>query len=500
MDVNAARGHIEDAQASLDRALLALDGSPTPEPPTNVIHVKVGDDLNAVINRAPVGSDIRVQPGTYGPVIVKPRNGRIAVSPDASLPEDRCNPDWEDVLIKIQAVGGAPAVAFLPGANDVTLTGVQTLPGHPGFPQIHLGNHTDTDPTLCPQNNVFDRCLVVAKPEVGGKRGIEVNCGAVTVTRCHVAGFWYTQDSQAISGYNGPGPFLIENNFLEATGENIMFGGSDTAAAAMLPGHATIRGNTITKDLSWRGKSGATVKNCFELKASLSSLIENNIIEYCWTSGQVGFLIVLTVRNQNGKAPFTQVKDVVMRYNVIRHGASALSVTGRDDLQRSLETHNVRVEHNLFYDVDRKEWTGSGRGFQVLHGPQQVAFSHNTLVTEAGNSFLNMSNNEFKAQLAITDNVLYEGAYGIMADGASPGVASWTAGVTPESVLNGNLISRGTARWLKYPGENTLTAAGENPLSPAYTLLPQWAATPTTDGLPVGCNVTEVLARTGAVL
>ncbi len=34
-------------------------------------------------------------------------------------------------------------------------------------------------------------------------------------------------DSQAIASFNAPGPVRIINNFLEATGENIMFGGAD---------------------------------------------------------------------------------------------------------------------------------------------------------------------------------------------------------------------------------------------------------------------------------
>ena len=36
-------------------------------------------------------------------------------------------------------------------------------------------------------------------------------------------------------GWNGPGPFLIENNYLEAAGENIMFGGNDPSHPAADP-------------------------------------------------------------------------------------------------------------------------------------------------------------------------------------------------------------------------------------------------------------------------
>ena len=43
------------------------------------------------------------------------------------------------------------------------------------------------------------------------------------LSEAHVVGF----DSQAICGVNGPGPFKIVNNYLEGSGENVMFGGAD---------------------------------------------------------------------------------------------------------------------------------------------------------------------------------------------------------------------------------------------------------------------------------
>ena len=33
-------------------------------------------------------------------------------------------------------------------------------------------------------------------------------------------------DNQAVASWNGPGPFKIVNNYLEASSENILFGGA----------------------------------------------------------------------------------------------------------------------------------------------------------------------------------------------------------------------------------------------------------------------------------
>ena len=59
-------------------------------------------------------------------------------------------------------------------------------------------------------------------------------------------------DSQAIVGYNGEGPFTIENNYLEAAGENVMFGGSDPAVTNLVPSDIVLRRNHLYKPLEWR--------------------------------------------------------------------------------------------------------------------------------------------------------------------------------------------------------------------------------------------------------
>ena len=58
-------------------------------------------------------------------------------------------------------------------------------------------------------------------------------------------------DTQAICTWNGPGPFKIINNYLEAAGENVMFGGSPAAIPNLVPTDIEIRNNYFFKPLSW---------------------------------------------------------------------------------------------------------------------------------------------------------------------------------------------------------------------------------------------------------
>ena len=61
-----------------------------------------------------------------------------------------------------------------------------------------------------------------------------------------------SQDTQAIGGWNGPGPYLIENNYLEAAGENVMFGGADPAILNLVADGITVRRNYFSRPMSWR--------------------------------------------------------------------------------------------------------------------------------------------------------------------------------------------------------------------------------------------------------
>jgi len=94
----------------------------------------------------------------------------------------------------------------------------------------------------------------------GIQRCVSLNSAATTIrdsrlTDCHGRGY----DTQAIGGWNGPGPFRIENNLLEGAGENVMLGGADPAIPGLVPADIVIPRNLIRSRRPWRGRW--TVKN-----------------------------------------------------------------------------------------------------------------------------------------------------------------------------------------------------------------------------------------------
>src|SRR4029450_3426082 len=70
-----------------------------------------------------------------------------------------------------------------------------------------------------PRNWTIDRCFFQADPTCGGKRGIAANCVGLTVKDSVIQGYWSDgQDTQAIGGGGGAGPFTIHNWLLGAAG------------------------------------------------------------------------------------------------------------------------------------------------------------------------------------------------------------------------------------------------------------------------------------------
>jgi hypothetical protein len=118
---------------------------------------------------------------------------------------------------------------------------------------VELGTGVgQTSLSQVPHSLVIDRVWLHGHSIKGMKRGIYLNSASTDILNSYFEDFWSLADSQAISSTNGPGPFRIINNHLEAAGENIQFGGDDPKILNLVPSDIQIRGNYMSKDLKWR--------------------------------------------------------------------------------------------------------------------------------------------------------------------------------------------------------------------------------------------------------
>ena len=120
---------------------------------------------------------------------------------------------------------------------------------------VEWGNNSSAQTSLSavPYGIVLDRVYVHGHLVKGQKRCIGLNGASLEVLNSFVSACAAVEiDAQAIAGFNGPGPFKISNNYLEASTENILFGGADPRIVNLVPSDIEITRNLFTKPVSWR--------------------------------------------------------------------------------------------------------------------------------------------------------------------------------------------------------------------------------------------------------
>jgi hypothetical protein len=286
-------------------------------------------------------------------------------SPDTRLPAQgvRIAPSNAPQLAKLRSPSGSPALQTAPGAHHWRIQLLEFQANAGGFGDIVTlgdGSTAQTSLTQVPHDLIVDRCYIHGDPVVGQKRGIALNSASTTISDSYIAEMKAVgQDSQAINGWNGPGPFVISDNYLEAAGENLLFGGTDPSIQNLVPSDITIIGNTFSRPTSWRGQQWQ-IKNILELKNARRVRIAGNLLENNWAAAQVGFAVLFTVRNQDGRCPWCQVAEVVFENNILQHSAAAISILGMDDSAKSEQTHAIVIRNNLLVDIDNEHWGGNG--------------------------------------------------------------------------------------------------------------------------------------------
>jgi hypothetical protein len=443
-------------------------------PSGETIAVPAGGDLQAALDAAQPGDTITLEAGaTYsGTIHLLRKDGdawitlRTATS-DADFipPGQRATPADAASMPKIVAPAGLPAIDTEPGAHHYRLIGLELTPIDKVdvYVLLQLGDPTDPVADNLPHHIVLDRLYVHGFPDHYLKRcvGLDSAHSAVIdswISDCHAQG----QDAQAIAGFNGPGPFKIVNNYLEGSGENVIFGGATPAIDGLIPSDIEIAQNHFYKPLSWKIDDPSyagidwSIKNVFELKNAQRVLVRCNVLENNWAHAQVGFAVVFTPRGENGAAPWAVVQDITFVKNVVRGTASGINILGQDDGGPSGITSRILIQDNLLVDVNGPKWGGgSGWLYQLLSGNQQIKIDHNTGLQS---SSLLVADGEPNAGLFFSNNISPHNQYGVFGSGSSPGNAS-LAQYFPGAVFLNNVIPGAPSN--NYPTDNFYPATME---------------------------------------
>ncbi|MFZ5833512.1 MAG: hypothetical protein ACOY3P_25785, partial [Planctomycetota bacterium] len=363
------------------------------------IPVPVGGSLQSALDKAEPGDTLVLPAGaTYPGTIVLPRKpgeGWIIIQSAAEdeLPRagTRVTPEHARWMPKIVATrNDEPALRAAPGASRYRFVGIEftAAPNVERVSALVEISHQSDKLADVPAHIVFDRVYIHGSPALNSQRGLAMNsCSTAVIdswiAECHIHGF----DSQAIIAWNGPGPFKIENNFLEGGSENIMFGGAKNSAETMVPSDIEIRRNHLYKNPAWsrlKFPNNWVVKNLFEVKTARRVLFEGNVLENCWAEGQTGFAFVLKSSSPDQGRPWDTTSDLTIRYNRIINSVNGVSIarfSSAGPVEPGAEpTSRILMEHNLFErfgeasDFDR----GGQPGILFQVSGRDLTFRHNT--------------------------------------------------------------------------------------------------------------------------
>src|SRR5262249_6663366 len=139
--------------------------------------------------------------------------------------------------------------------------------------------------------------------------------------------------------------------------------------------------NLMTKRLSWRTDRVA-VKNAFELKNASRAVVEGNVFEHVWMSGQDGTTILLKSANQQDRCTWCITEYVTFRHNIVRGAAHGMLLnaaeTGLGGAPLPRKLHHIRVDNVLFEDLGGAQWGAGGKLLRVFGGVTAASFTHIT--------------------------------------------------------------------------------------------------------------------------
>lgn len=582
-----------DGPAQLPQNCIYTAMSATPSP-GSVIFVSATGSIQTAVNNASCGQTIQLQAGASWDAagLTLPAKNcdsnhwiTIETSAYSQLPLEgtRISPCWAGVASlpgrqSYACPSGGPEnvmaqIVVSNTSNNINVEGdhyrligleitrtIGTPTGQNGLISQLVTNLAASGP---PTNHIiFDRLWIHGDVMDDSGSGISLNGGNhIAVIDSYMNDFHctgYCTDAHTMGGgvnsLPTDGAWKIVDNYLEASGETILFGGG---ASSYTPADIEIRRNFMYKPLIWNpwdpsymGSStdgnAFLVKNLFETKNSQRDLLEGNRLENVWGGfSQSGSVFVITPRNQNvkgvGVCPLCEDVDLTIRYNYASHSGPGFEIANQVNVNANQMIYPLAGNHysfhdNVFDDMDYATCHGCGghsgeifTGFTpmppnsiILH---DVSINHITYVNPLMTGLLTMGSASTTQMwnISYTNNITQAAPDGIWSTGGGsdncaypPGNPSlvWNACVTPSTnsftnnvVVGGTTFNNKTFTWPSgnYPSSTDFSGVGfmnfNNGIGGDYHLT---ANSPYknagSDGQDVGANIDLVNQYTSGVV
>ena len=448
--------------AALPQVYLTTSVASTPSA-GRTLHVAAGGNLQLALDTAVAGDKILIAAGStfISNYVLRPKSGGIpggwiTVMSDGQLPAEgtRVTPAMASAMAfpKLVSPGlistlitNGPAARWRFIGLEITVDPSVTT--SQGLILAGDASSAQNSSDKVPSDLIFDRIYAHGQPTLDLRKCIAFNSASTALIDSYVSECHSAFDAQAVTGTNGPGPFKIVNNYLEAAAENIAFGGAPVWIANMVPADIEIRRNYISKPLSW--KNTWLTKNLIEFKVGRRVLIEGNVLENSPVAAQPGWAVVLWSANAQVGCPWCITEDVTVRNNLIRNVAGGFSLTKSYDAS-SLGMRNITIRSNVIVGLDNPAVAGNGRLFQITDFIPNITIEHNTGFSPSNSSVI--WTGQALTNHVVRDNLFGGGDYQFFTAGVGVGAAAWTKVAGSGSVLTNNVVA--LASESLYPASN----------------------------------------------
>jgi hypothetical protein len=351
----------EEMQAELVRATEIIKGvhdSLGPTPTGNVIVVRAGQNVQSIVDSATANTVLKFEPAVYEMPQLKVSKA-LSFMPTTPVPPGRAT-----VTTPVMFSAKIPDSTMMVDGSTVLFQG------------IGITNHDATGElvNIVGSDILFDRVTGLGDPVNGLHRGFRPHGTRMRWTGCYSDDiFLYGRDAVVLGGWDGGDGIEIDNCYFKGGAETIMFGGADSKSADRIPKNIKITRSVLSKNPNWFAM-GVQIKNAFELKSAINVYMSDCVLEYAGIAqGQSAAGLVFTVRNQNGTAPWSVIKNVLIERTLVRYGGSCAQFLGSDSNQPSDTLDGVTLRNVTFSDIDPKGITkGSGRAFAFDRAPRNV--------------------------------------------------------------------------------------------------------------------------------
>jgi hypothetical protein len=238
---------------------------------------------------------------------------------------------------------------------------------------LDIGHGDETALNQLPHHFIVDRCYFDGGSTTSNTlRGIAIEGSDISVVNSYIYRFkGVALETQGI--FIGQGERIgVLNNYVSAASECMLMGGADPRITGHVPTDVVVRRNLMEKDLGWCAFCGSyygvdfSVKNLWEVKIGLRISNQGNFYRIHWQEDQ-NWAIVVTVRNQDGTAPWSKISYLDFSYNKVNRVGGGSQWLGNDNLNTSQSIDHILFRHVVFSGISY--YNGQQNTFTITQQP-----------------------------------------------------------------------------------------------------------------------------------